>query len=265
MSDVIAILQLEHRKTESLLGFIQQQATNISRTAPVNYRVLEIAFEYLSGYPDQCHHPKEDVLYGKLIRRFPELVQSLKNLVEEHTQLAGMTRNLRRVIGESQHDPSGSQQELAEQLSAYVDFYRDHMRMEEQHFLPLAKNRLSRDDLDEVDFTLFDKPDPLFSRDAERKFAELGDEITRLGIAERANAVRHEESVLLATFVDIATFNKTMQGMGEAVVLVRSSGGGYALERVGHTLVHIPACSEPRAAWCAYFFWKAATATRNFS
>jgi hemerythrin-like domain-containing protein len=265
MSDVIAILQLEHRKTESLLGFIQQQATNISRTAPVNHSLLELAFEYLSGYPDQCHHPKEDVLYRKLIRRSPGLAQSLKNLVEEHAQLAGMTRNLWQVLGESKKDRSGSQQELAEHLTAYVDFYHHHMRMEEEHFFPLAKDRLSRDDLDEVDFALFDKPDPLFSRGAERKFAELRDEITRLGIAERASAMRREESALLATFVDIATCNETMQKMGEAFVLVRSPGGGYTLECAGQTQVNIPECSEPRAAWCAYFFWKAATATRNSS
>jgi len=263
MSDIIATLELEHRRTESLLGFVQQQATNMARTVPVNYGLLEIAFEYLSGYPDQCHHPKEDALYRKLIRRFPALAQSLTDLVEEHTQLAGMTRNLRQIIGKSQHDPPRSQGELAKELTAYGDFYRRHMQMEEQHFFPLAKDGLSRDDLDEVDFAVFDKPDPLFSSTAERKFAELADVITRLGIAERASAVRREEWALLATFVDIATFNQTMQEMGEPLVLARSAEGGYALERAGHTVVQIPECSEPRAAWCAYFFWKAATATRG--
>jgi len=77
--------------------------------------------------------------------------------------------------------------------------------------------------------------------------------------------MRRDESALLATFVDIATFNETMQKMGEAFVLVRSSGGGYTLECAGHAQVDIPECSEPRAAWCAYFFWKAATATRDIS
>ena len=146
-----------------------------------------------------------------------------------------------------------------------MDFYHHHMLMEEQHFFPLALHRLSRNDFAEIDFTLFDKPDPLFNKEAEEKFVKLSDEITRLGIADKASADQREESALLATFLDIATFNERMQRIGEPVRLIYTSEGGYELERKGNILVHIPACSESRAAWCAYFFWKAATTMRTIS
>ena len=259
MPDTVIILQLEHRKMRKLLGLIQQQVTNIYLRAPVDNRLLQIAFEYLSGYPDQCHHPKEDVLYRKLVSRFPDLVQSLNDLVEEHEKLADMTRNLCQVIAESQHDSSTLNERLADQLRAFVDFYHHHMLMEEEHFFPVALQRLSRNDFAEIDFTVFDKPDPLFNKEAEEKFAKLSDEITRLGIADKASADQREESALLATFLDIATFNDRMQKIGEPVRLISTSEGGYKLERKGNLLVHIPACSESRAAWCAYFFWKADT------
>jgi len=48
-----------------------------------------------------------------------------------------------------------------------------------------------------------------------------------------------------------------MRQSGEAVRLTRSSPEGYDLVQEGSALMHIPACSESRAAWCAYFFWKA--------
>ncbi len=265
MPDAIMIFQPEHRKIGKLLGLIQQQVTNIYLRAPVNNRLLQIALEYLSGYPDQCHHPKEDVLYRKLVSRFPDLVQSLNGLVEEHEKLADLTRNLYQVLRKSQHDPSTSNEGLADQLSAFVDFYHRHMRVEEQHFFPLALQRLSPNDFAEIDFTLFDKPDPLFNKEAGEKFAELSDEITRLSIADKASADQREESALLATFLDIATFNERMQRIGEPVSLIYTSEGGYELERNGNILVHIPACSESRAAWCAYFFWKAATTMRTIS
>jgi hemerythrin-like domain-containing protein len=260
MLDAVAILQLEHHKMGRLLGFVQQQAVNMARGAPVNHRLLAMAFEYLSGYPDQCHHPKEDVLYGKLVRRFPELAKPLENLVGEHEKLAEMTRKLTQRIGESRRDLA-----LADELRAYLDFYHHHMLMEEQHFFPLAQDRLSRVDFEEVDYTLFDRPDPLFNWGAERKFAELGDEIERAGFAEQAAAIERVESALLATLADVAAFNEAMQAMGEPVALAGSPEEGYALERLGRTLVHIPACSEARAAWCAYFFWKAASAARRMS
>jgi len=247
---------------ESLLGYLRRQATAMSQRAPVNDRLLQTAFEYLSGYPDQCHHPKEDLLYRKLVSRSPELVESLADLVSEHKKLADSTRNLRQVMDESRQDPSALEG-LADRLRAFVDFYQHHMLMEERHFFPLALQRLSRNDFAEIDFTLFDRPDPLFNQEAEEKFAKLSEEITRLGIADKASADQREESSLLAGFRDITSFNETMRRMGEPVSLVRSSGGGYELECMGKIPVRIPACSEPRAAWCAYFFWKASTTRKG--
>jgi len=257
MLDAITVLQQEHRKIGKVLGLLRQQATNLSLGGNANHRLLDRAFEYLSGYPDQCHHPKEDVLYRKLVSRFPDSAQSLKNLVEEHEKLAAMTRDLHQVIDGA--DSSALNEALADRLRAFLDFYHDHMLTEEQRFFPLALHRLSRNDFAEIDFTLFDDPDSALNREAEKKYADLSDEIAQLGIAEKARAGEREESALLATLVDIAAFNETMDKMGEPINLVRSSGGGYELARKENVLVRIPACSEARAAWCAYFFWKAAT------
>jgi hemerythrin-like domain-containing protein len=254
MPDAIMMLQREHRKIGKVLGLIEQQVKNRHLLAPLNNRLLQTAFEYLSGYPDECHHPKEDVLYRKLGSRFPDLVQSIDHLVEEHETLADLTRNLCQVVGDLHHDPSAMDEGLAGQLRAFVDSYHHHMVMEEEEFFPLALNRLSRNDFAEIDFTLFDKPDPLFNKEAEEKFVRLSDEITRLGLADKASADRREESALLATFLDIATFNERMQRIGEPVSLVYASEKGYELQRKGKVLIHIPECSESRSAWCAYFF-----------
>jgi hemerythrin-like domain-containing protein len=254
MPDAIMILQLEHRKIGKVLGLIQQQVKNQHPRTPVNNRLLQIAFEYLSGYPDQCHHPKEDVLYRKLVGRFPDLMQSINHLVEEHETLGKLTRDLCQVMSDSHHDLSPMDEGLAGRLRAFVDSYHHHMVMEEEQFFPLALNRLSRNDFAEIDFTLFDQPDPLFNKAAEEKFVRLSDEIARLGVAEKASADQREESAMLATFLDIATFNEKMKRIGEPVSLVSASERGYELQRKGKTLVHIPECSESRAAWCAYFF-----------
>ena len=263
MPDVMTLLHLDHRKIAKVLDLIQQQATNMAQRAPVNYRLLEITLDYLSGYPDQCHHPREDLIYRKLLSRFPDIAKSLTDLVEEHEKLAYLTRNLSRALGESPHGLAAVNEGLADQLRAFLGVYRRHMLMEEQHFFPLALQRLSHSDFAEIDFTLFDQLDSVFNREAEGKFAELRDEILRLGITEKAGADQREESALLSTFVDIAAFNESMQRIGDPMTLIRSSEGGYELVRMGNILVHIPACSETRAAWCAYFFWKATTRTSD--
>jgi len=262
MSNVVMLLQIDHGKMAKLLDLIEQQATNMARHDPVNYRLLESAFDYLSSYPDQCHHPKEDLVYRKLLRRCPDMAESLSDLVKEHEKLAHLTRNVLLAVGESRQAPPAANDGLARQLIEFLDFYRHHMLMEDQHFFPVALQRLSQDDFAEIDFTLFDRPDPLLDRKSEARFAELREEITRLGVAEKANSANREEAALLAGIQDIATFNEAMRRSGEAVCLVRSSGEGYELEHRGNVLVHIPACSESRAAWCGYFYWNA-TVRRN--
>ncbi len=258
MSNVVMLLQADHRNMANLLDLIQQQANHLARHAPANYRLLESSFAYLSGYPDQCHHPKEDLLYRKLLGRHPDMAGSLKDIVEEHHKLAESTTDLMQAIAATQRDPHAPDERLADRLMEYLGLYRHHMRMEEQYFFPAALKGLSRDDFAEIDFTLFDQPDPLFDAQSEQRFGELREEVMRLGAVEKARSDSRDEAALLAGLQDIAAFNDAMRRSGEPVVVVRSSVEGFELEHDGKVLVHIPKCSESRAAWCAYFYWKAA-------
>jgi hemerythrin-like domain-containing protein len=260
--DTIALLQLEHRRMQRLLD---QQARSLSLGAPVNHRLLEVAFDYLGGYPDQCHHPKEDAVCRKLLMREPASEAPVRHLLEEHEKLAGMTQSLLEAIGALRRDPRGATHDLAQRLRAFLDFYRHHMRLEEQQFFPLALSRLSPDDLEEIDFTVFDRPDPLFDRTAEAKYAELSDEIARLGLADGENAEHRDASDLLGKIVDLASFNAAMREFDDSLALLRAPRGGYELRSSGQLLVRIPECSESRAAWCAYFFWKAGARARDGS
>ena len=217
---------------------------------------MQSAFDYLSDYPDKCHHPKEDLVYWKLHSRHPVLAESLSVLVEEHERLARMTEGLRRTLGELQRDDAGTNDRFSERVREFLDFYRHHMAMEEEHFCPAALQSLSRNDWAEIDFTVFDQSDPLLDRSTEDRFARLRDEITRLGDAQKTSAARREEAARLGRLQSIADFNEAMQQTGESVRLIRSPEGGYELERKGNALVHIPECSETRAAWCAYFYLK---------
>jgi hypothetical protein len=132
------------------------------------------------------------------------------------------------------------------------------MRMEDRHFFPLAARRLTPEDLAEIDFTLFDRPDPLLDQASEARFAALREEIMRLGADEKVSSDQREEATRLAAIRDIASFNEAMRRSGQVVYLARASAEGYDLTSKGNVLVHIPACDESRAAWCAYFYWKAA-------
>ena len=257
MSDTIRVLQQEHRNVAKVLALIQQQATNLAARAPANFRLLEGCMLYLSSYPEKCHHPKEDLVYRKMRSRCPDIVDSLRDLVEEHETLAYFTRNLRSTIAVAQHEVPAVSSELADQLMKYLDAYHQHMASEEEVFFPLALERLSNEDLAEIDFALFDQPDHLFDPDAEKRLAELHAALARLGAVEGQGADDREEAAWLAKLMSVEHFNEAMRHAGDPVLLTLSSGGGYELKRHGQILMRIPECSESRAAWCAYFFRKA--------
>lgn len=257
MPDAVALLQIDHRRMVKLLQLVERQAAHMVRRDPVNYDLLESAFDYLSMYPDRCHHPKEDLVYRKLVSRHPEMAESVGDLVKDHETLARLTRNTIGALRASRASGAAANDELARQLTEFVNFYRRHMLMEDRDFFPAALRGLSRLDLEEIDFALFDAPDPLVDGESEARFGELREEIMQLGLAEKESDDRRAEVALLATIQDVATFNEAMGQSGETVSLMRSSPEGYDLVHEGNALVHIPACSESRAAWCAYFFWKA--------
>ena len=257
MSSVVMLLQIEHRRMAGLLDLVEQQAANMARNAPVNHGLLEALFAYLSSYPDQCHHPKEDLVYRKLLARCPEMAGSLKDLVGEHEKLASATGDLARAIAGSRAAPPAPGGRLADRMMDFLDLYRRHMLMEEKHFFPAALQRLSRNDFAEIDFTLYDRPDPVFDLATEDRYSGLREEIARLGAGEGAGGETWVEAALLAALQDVAAFNEAMRRNGEPFFLVRSPEGGYVVRDEGDTLAHIPACSESRAAWCAFFYWKA--------
>ena len=259
MSDAIVVLQLEHLNIGKVLDLVRQQLTNMTATtqAPVNFYLLEGCLEYLLTFPDRCHHPKEDLLYRTLVARFPDVAGTLREMVAEHEILASATRHLRAAVGAALSETPEVTPELIEDLNTFLQVYRRHMLMEEQYFFPLVLQRLSPDELAYADFTLFDLPDHVFDQDAEKRLAALHDAITAMGAAEQENADPATEAAWLASVQDIAAFNEAMRCAGDSVALSRSVDGGYVLKRKGEVLVHIPACSESRAAWCAYFFRKA--------
>lgn len=134
MSDAIRILLQEHRNISKVLELVNGQVANMAARAPVNFRLLEGCFEYLSSYPETCHHPKEDLVYRKVCSRAPDIVESLRDLVDEHGTLARFTRSLRRSIAVAGDQLPLVNSQLVDELTTYLDEYRLHMASEEEYF-----------------------------------------------------------------------------------------------------------------------------------
>ncbi|MGI9592368.1 MAG: hemerythrin domain-containing protein [Myxococcota bacterium] len=257
MSDALILLRLEHGNLAQVLDLADDELRRLAAGGPADASLLVLIHEYLEGYPIECHHPKEDLAYRKLQERDPERAAALLDLETEHAQLGQATQRigerLRKALDEGDL-PGG---ELREELRKFVSLYRNHMVREEREFFPAVLDGLTRDDLAEIDFSLFDARDHLFDRSAEARFGRLREAIDRRVSARRAEseaAAWSSPDVLgaLPELRSVDRFNAVLGGRGFQLVAYRT--GGYALERDGRWLLDIPECSETHAAWCATFF-----------
>jgi hemerythrin-like domain-containing protein len=158
MSDALFMLRLEHGNITRVLDVLEDQLEHIDAGAPVDGALLRLALDYLADYPDACHHPKEDLIEHKLRARDPAGTSGSFDLVGEHAQLSRETAALRDRAHARVGDPATPGDGLGRELRRFVGHYRSHLAGKETGLFAAALSKLSRDDLAEIDFGVFDQP-----------------------------------------------------------------------------------------------------------
>jgi hemerythrin-like domain-containing protein len=254
MRDTLSLLRLEHWNLGRLLGVIEDQVALAETGEPIDEELLRLAADYFCDYPDRCHHPKEDLVYQLLIKRDPAARAELRDLVADHRQL----HELAQVFSDAVHRPPEKSRPAEptahEAIAQFTRHYREHMRLEEERFLRLAEERLSRDDWDLLDFTIFDQDDPLFDNATEKRFAGLRGRIAALAERDKARRSIVAAADGLRGLASIESFNEAMTAAGQRYRLTLLPAGGYGLELDRELALYLPECTAERAAWCAYCY-----------
>lgn len=117
---------------------------------------------YIDEVPEKEHHPKESqLLFQPLLRRAPELARMLEQLEREHTNGETAVRDLQHqllaweLMGESRREA------FATTLGTYIDFYLEHMRLEETVIFPAAQKVFTPGDWAAMDAAFAQNRDPL--------------------------------------------------------------------------------------------------------
>ena len=62
-------LSTDHARIAKVLDELERQLDILADAGKPDYEVVRGAVEYLLVYPDQFHHPKEDLIYRRLRAR----------------------------------------------------------------------------------------------------------------------------------------------------------------------------------------------------
>lgn len=170
-------LLVEHDHILRKLNLLEMQYLDMCRGKIPDYSLMRSIIVYIQEYPEQIHHPLEDMIYSILLERCDD-AGFVQELIAEHTNLEVVTRGLRDCL-ETLNSGIDSMDELKQQLSEFLVGQRQHILREEAEVYPLVQKVLTKEDWIKLQSAVPVLDEPMFGRrtreDYERLYREIED------------------------------------------------------------------------------------------
>ena len=174
----IQIIQDEHRKLWRVASTINIVADEMDAGSPVPTPFFHAVFDYIEGFIDHAHHPKEDDFLFRLLRQRSSKAEAvLLQLEANHQHGPATLRALRNDLALASQGNCGA---FTAALRSYTKNLEEHIRTEERDILPLAREVLLAEDWVVIDKAFADNDDPLFGQQATEQYRELYHRIVAL-------------------------------------------------------------------------------------
>lgn len=168
-------LRLEHGQLLRKLNLLELQYLGMCRGKTPDNSLMHSIIVYVQEYPEQIHHPLEDMMYSFLLVRIDN-VEFVQKLISEHTQLEVLTRELRELL-ESLPGCTASNEKLKQQLSDFLVGQRQHIYTEESEVFPLVQSALTEKDWKRIQYMMPILDEPIGGRRTWYDYERLNREI----------------------------------------------------------------------------------------
>ena len=173
MSTLIGTLREEHRNMALLLDALERQVWTFAQSGAPDYELIIGIADYFLGYPDLCHHPKEDVVFEQLRAAVPQEASRIGDLLAEHRTVHERVQHFRSIIGAVLQDSEVARSDVVETVREFVNAERTHMRLEEERFFPLAEMALTPADWSVIERTLKARQEATYEDGIDEAFDNL--------------------------------------------------------------------------------------------
>ena len=180
MIQVIDQLGRDHRNLRILLDIVEEEMNAYQAGHVPDFDLLRMIAEYTLHYPDLVHHPREDVVFERLVIRDPGAKAAIGDLVKEHRRLGELTRRFAAAMNNVAHDVALPREWLDSLAREYLQANRLHMQIEEEHFLPRAMAVLTEEDWAAIGERLAHTDDPVFGEKVAKAYLYLHERILRI-------------------------------------------------------------------------------------
>jgi cbb3-type cytochrome oxidase maturation protein len=163
MPGVMEQLKTDHVRIARLLDILERELAALDANARVDFDLMHDVMIYMTEYPDQIHHPTEDLVFERMQARGLETAR-IAELLREHRGLAIKGRHFRDEIESVVDGALVARAELKAQGADYIEFLRAHVAKEDSEVFPAAASRLEELDWQWVEARRETRADPLFER-----------------------------------------------------------------------------------------------------
>lgn len=169
------IIRQEHAALAAMLRSVLLLLAKHRREGTLpDFGALRAMLFCVDEFPEQRHHRKEsELLFPKLRGRTPLSRGLLDRLDDDHARGERKIRNVEHALLAFEMLGESRRQAFEQAIERYVDFYLEHMALEEREILPLAEQVLTDDDRNELDAAFRANRDPMTGQEPEAEYEDL--------------------------------------------------------------------------------------------
>lgn len=176
--DATHVIIKEHQQLWAVIAGMQRFVSLLeARENPPPTTVFRAMIYYIREYPEQIHHPKEDLhIFSRLRGRSEDLDDVIDELESQHALGESKVRNLEHALTRYELAGESALPALRGLVDDYAEFYKRHRQLEENVILPAARRYLTASEWAEIDAAFAANRDPFDG-------AKLEDDLDRLFVS----------------------------------------------------------------------------------
>lgn len=164
----------EHRDLSRLVALLERQPSLDADSLAPNIGLIVDALFYLTRFPDVTHHPLEDRITERLLRKNALEADVGQEIEAQHERIARQGAALLRDLEGALRAESMSPELVGINTRLYAERLRHNMVFEELTLFPAALRHLDDEDWRALEPSTRETPrDPLFQAQVESRFADL--------------------------------------------------------------------------------------------
>jgi len=169
----INALRVDHANMRSVLVLIRDQLELLETGRVPDFVLLANALHYMRRFPDQLHHPKEDLIFERLVKAAPDLKKDVEHALREHSQIYEQEEWLIECALNAPKPGTLARGRLLDIGRDYLEVQRKHSEREERLLFPRAEQSLTESDWQAVARRFQEVDDPVFGRNPGERYELL--------------------------------------------------------------------------------------------